>query len=288
VAQVRQAADVLLHLTSFHLADFPLAVEPIIPMPMPTNVASLSTRLQQEAVRAIPLWQLGVRRDARRAAALSAPVIAADTDTRANAEYRAAVKDAADRWRMLTANDPHTVLEELEAAFADNESPAVPLSCVADQVDLVVLFPDIDLVPAKRATTTPGGKPTLKAWTKSERNTVYVGALGSTVLATVKEAFAVAPGINRASVAVVRRTRGVPSGVIYAGRFSRAGIGAFNWQRVDFIEELGRAEDALFVRSGVTAEVKTIDLAPHPELKDLFDAVNEVFSTPQIPSGGTE
>ena len=60
-------------------------------------------------------------------------------------------------------------------------------------------------MPERKPARTPTGKRTLKKRTKTEINALYLAALGSNVLATVKEAFAVAPGTDTVQLMVVRR-----------------------------------------------------------------------------------
>jgi hypothetical protein len=87
------------------------------------------------------------------------------------------------------------------------------------------------MVPEQKPAVTPGGKPTLRKRTKTDRNEVYTRALASTVLATAKEALAVAPGTDEARVLVIRNDVGAATpvdhlGAIYVGRFARAALRA--------------------------------------------------------------
>jgi hypothetical protein len=278
-AYVRQVAETDLHLTSLHRAEFAPAAEPHLAPPAATNVAALTSQLQAKAISAVPWWQLRVRRDARRSAAWTGPGLAAEMDNKAAAEHQQLVAQSAERWTRLLANDPETVLEELEAAFADNESPAAAVSCRGDQVDVVVLFPDINLVPEVKPAMTPGGKPTVKPRTKTERNAIYAYARGGTVLATVKEGFAVAPAIKEISIAVVRRSGAVPTGVLYVGRFGRPHVETIQWtEHLDVVAELINAPDCVFTRTGSTSEIQVIDLDQHPELAELHDAVRQALT----------
>lgn len=91
-------------------------------------------------------------------------------------------------------NEPDVAIAALERAFADNEAPAAPIDCEGDRTTVVMEFqPREAIVPERKPARTPTGKPTLKKRTKTEINRLYLEALGSNVLATVKETFAVAP-----------------------------------------------------------------------------------------------
>ena len=275
---VTTVADLERHLTSFHLQPFPPAAYAEPDPPVPVDPALLSGQLQAEAIAAIPWWQVGRRRDARQAASWRAPGLAAERNNSAEAAYIAAVQKAREHWSLLVANDPTIVLGALEDAFEDNESPAVAVDCTGDQVSIVIVFPDLELIPAQRATTTPGGKPTLKPRTKTDRNQVYVTALGSTVLATVKEALAVAPSINETAVVVVRRIPNGEPDIIYHGRFHRNLISSWPWDRINPADELLSAQDAELQRTGATAEVQALDHSTNPALTALLDEVRPLLS----------
>ena len=120
---------------------------------------------------------------------------------------RASEQAAVDEeWRQLNANDPTITLSIIEQAFADNEAPAAAIDCDGDRTTVVMQFVQPEaIVPERKPAHTPTGKRTLKKRTKTEVNALYLQALGSNVLATVKEAFAVAPGTNVVQMLVVRR-----------------------------------------------------------------------------------
>lgn len=79
----------------------------------------------------------------------------------------------------------------------------------------------IDRVPEHRPDTTPGGKPTLRKRTKTDRNALYAAAVASTVLATAKEALPVAVAATEARVLVVRPHGSVGVEPVYAGTLRR-------------------------------------------------------------------
>lgn len=119
-------------------------------------------------------------------------------------------------WQRLTNNDPPTVLAALEAAFEDNQAPAAPINCEGAEVTLMMLYESPDLVPDRKLALTPSGKPTLHKRNKTERNELYAASLASNVLATAKEAFAVAPAISRVVTMVVRIRRAATTGASHS------------------------------------------------------------------------
>jgi hypothetical protein len=102
-------------------------------------------------------------------------------------------------WNALTAHEPGAVIAQLELAFEDNQSPAACMDVGQDPVryaTALVMYGPPQMIPDQRPDVTPGGRPTLRKRSKADRNALYTAALGSTVLATVKEGLAVAPSVE--------------------------------------------------------------------------------------------
>lgn len=176
------------------------------------------------------------------------------------------------------------MLQALEAAFEDNESPAAAVNAEGARVSLVMLFDTTEVIPERKPGFTPTGRPTLQKRTKSEINDLYAQALASQVLATVKEAFAVVPGIEEASLLVVRKDPRVEKAsdfvsAIYAGTFSRSRLQRLNWGSLDPIEELLLVPDALLRRKGAAGEIAPLDLSNEPELRQVVDEVRRGLAT---------
>lgn len=180
-------------------------------------------------------------------------------------------------WEKLRANDPATTMAALEEAFADNESPAAPLDCDGDRTTVVMQFSQPEtVVPERKPDWTPGGKRTLKKRTKTEMNALYLEALGSNALATVKEAFAVAPGTDVVQLLVIRReTDKKYAGelaVVYIGEFDRAQYESGGGPRKPG-PILSSAPEASLNLKGKTEKISPIDLSDRPDLQDVLEQV---------------
>jgi hypothetical protein len=277
VAHVRHIEQAL---TSLHLHTCSPAVRLIVPAPEPLDVAGVTSELQAESVSTISWWRFGERKAARRAAHERAPAVTAERDAANAAWHVTAQADADADWNGLVANEPETVMAALEIAFEDNESPAAAIDCAGAAVTTLIIFPSTDIVPNCKPAVTPAGKPTLRARTETERSRLYLTALGSTVLATAKEALAVAPALDEISVVVVRKepaaaTPGDHLAVIYAGRFLRDRMESLDWQRIDVGVELLIAPDALLNRHGPSKEVVPLDLDDQPGLRTLLEQLHD-------------
>ena len=182
-----------------------------------------------------------------------------------------------EEWERLRRNEPDVAIAALERAFADNEAPAAPIDCEGGRTTVVMEFqPPEAIVPERKPARTPTGKPTLKKRTKTEINRLYLEALGSNVLATVKEAFAVAPGTQVVQLLVIRReVDGKHSGglaAIYLGEFDRVHYDGASGSR-DPAEALTRAPEAVLKLKGRAGEVAPIDLSDEDGLVKVLDQV---------------
>jgi hypothetical protein len=176
-------------------------------------------------------------------------------------------------WARLQANDPEVTLPALKKAFADNEAPAEAIRCEGDRITVVMRFsPPEAIIPERKPTRTPTGKRTLKKRTKTEINALYLEALGSNVLATVKEVFAVAPGTETVQLLVVRRETGKKNdgqlAAIYVGEFNRAGYESASPSAPG--RALSLAPGALLNMKGKTEQVAPLDLTERPEVASLL------------------
>lgn len=210
---IRNVMQIEHALTTLHLHDFVPVTRPVLPPPHPPNVAALIEARERQALDGISVFERSKRREATEWAQQ-----AGQRD--AQAQWAEAQQTHADQqavqdelWHKLIAHHEPTVHDALEDAFEDNQSPAACIDVGKDftthagarYATVLIVFGPLDLVPERRPAVTPTGKPTLHKRTKAERNDFYIKALGSTILATVKEGLAVAPSLTEIRVVVVRK-----------------------------------------------------------------------------------
>lgn len=194
--------------------------------------------------------------------------VAAEEERRAVARV-AEQQELDEAWAKLQANDPEVTLPALNRAFGDNKAPARATKCDGSRTSVVMqLSAPESIVPERKPARTPTGKRTLKKRTKTELNALYVQALGSNVLATVKETFAVAPGTDVVELIVVRRETDKQNNgqmaVIYFGEFHRAGYAGAS--PGDPGKALQLVPKAMLNLKGKTEQVAPLDLKERPEL----------------------
>jgi stress response protein SCP2 len=246
--------------------------------------------LEERELAGLGRFDFNGRREAKRRALAGLDRAVATEETARAGTYRAQRAVELEAWTSLVENDPGAVLDALEAAFADNESDAVAVNCepAADGalISLVVLVTTADALPDRKPVRSAAGTPTTLKRTKKELHDLDARWLASTVLATVKEAFAVAPGVTRAQVLVVRRDPAAaePAGyltAVYTGRFDRARLATWDWQRIDPVEELLRAPDARLLRKGASREIAALDLREEPDVAALLAAIRDAYARGQ-------
>jgi hypothetical protein len=141
--------------------------------------------------------------------------------------------------------------------------------------------PPESIIPERKPARTPTGKPTLKKRTKTEINALYLQALGSNVLATVKEAFAVAPGTDVVQILAIRQENDKKHAgewaAIYVGEFDRAPFAAPSGSR-DPAGSLIHASDAVLNLKGKTEAVSPIALKDRPGLTNVLTAIEQGLS----------
>ena len=242
------------------------------PSPPPTTKRELRRHIANQLLAGVPRWRRGDRRLARRQAQAIAEkhLVEGTALEQASLVHEQRLLDLA--WSELVANDPQRVLAEVEDAFADNDAPAAPIDCEGDSLTLLMRFPHPDsIVPARHSSVTAGGRPTISGFTKTERNSLYLRALASHILATVREALATAPGIRETLILVVRGDDPNTLEPIYAGRFDRS-IERAIAPAEDPVHVLDAARGLLNIK-GRTRELAPIDLADEPDIRALLAKV---------------
>jgi flagellar hook assembly protein FlgD len=274
VGQVEHLAALEAALVSVHRDDFPPVERELAEPPAGVDEQSIRRRATGEALAGISLFAFGKRAEARQQAkAVAEERIRQAHEARAQAQAAEQAR-LDEHWRRLQANDPETVLSDLEAAFEDNQAPAVPIDCTGDAVAIVMLYPSADQIPEQKAALTPTGRPTVHKRSQTDRNTLHVQSMASHILATVREAFAVAPAIQRVVVLTVEKSDAV-GGVamlraVAANGFDRGQVERFNWERLDPLATIEAANPSLIKRRGRTGELAPLDLTDEPDIATVL------------------
>lgn len=286
-AQVRAIADIEAELTALHLEQFPTPTRRVVPVPSSPSPQAVAKELYRDAVAHVPFWKFVARKAARAQAEHAAGREAGRRHSGVLVAVQLEQFEVDQRWAALSEHDPVTVIEAVDAAFADNASDSVCVDADTEviagepvnYVTAIVQHGDVTLVPEQRPDITPGGKPTLRKRTKTDRNALYARAIASTVLATAKEALASAPSATEARVLVVRRSNGL-GGLepVFAGRFTRTLLRSVEWARhPDPLLIALEGEDVIFRTKGITQEVIALAVEPGTAAAQLIDALDQAL-----------
>lgn len=281
--EIAQVAQTERALVTLHLEEFLPAQPPVVPPPAPVDVEPIAQAMTREQLRGISVFARARRREARALARRLTEQEVQRQEYVRRTEFERQQSEANTWWLALTQHDSVTVMAAMEAAFEDNQFPAACVDVGEDRLryaTVLVMFGAPSLIPEKKADLTPTGRPTLKKRTKTERNSLYSAALGSTVIATVKEGLAVAPSLQEIRLLVLRKDTAAATPAdyltaIYAARFPRERFRNTNWSRADSVAMILTAPDALIKRKGAMQEIASIELNDEPELQNLVEQLRK-------------
>jgi hypothetical protein len=279
--RARALADAFLKILNVHRAEFVAAAPPVAPPPPSPDRAAIYQHYEKNALAGLSVFKRSQRAEATRQAAASTEAEVQRLWTEACQRQQQWQQYLDDRWRRLCANDPDVVIETLEEAFEDNEAPAAAVGANSDEVSLVVLVaPAEDAIPEQMPTTTQAGNLSLRKLPQRDRADYFKQFVCGQVLVTIREAFAVAPGLKSATVAAIRNdgkdAYGKPRvSCILAARFDRAALVGVRWGDADAAAIVNDvAIDKILVQRGRSKDLSPIDLAGEPALTQLLEAVD--------------
>jgi hypothetical protein len=268
VEAVRRINLSFLELAHAERIEFPPA-QPPLAAPVLVNEQAILARLTAEACAGISRFDRK-----RRNTALDEARQRADEESRrlkAEAEMaRGAEQEELDSmWRRLLANEPEVIFDELDGAFEDSEVPAAPLDVQDDRLVLAVSMPPVEaLVPGTELDDDERGRPTVYVRDAKTKKGLWCVVMGGNILAAAKEAFAVCPGINYASVlGFVKDDNEKSITLLYVGTFSRPQLAQVDWGTSDALDVLNtHAMHTLFQDPECLVP---LDVTDEPQLEDL-------------------
>ena len=267
-AQAAQETTAALQaIVALHRQRFPALQRPVAPPSPPVDLESLRTELRRQNLAGVRLLAR-TERKAAKAAADQAAAALVHLRTAEREAARAREDEALGAWwERVVANDPDVVVQLLIEAFDDNAAPAAPLDLTGAELSLGVLLPPTSLVPDRLPSTTAAGNLSLRKMKKSDRQAFVRELVFGTVLVTIREAFAVAPGVERVRIVALREERDglvgkkkklQPMLAVSLGRERLAGVreGADSASRI--VEDA--SDELLVAYRGVTHEMVPLDL----------------------------
>jgi len=278
--QAQQLGAALSAILDLHRPDFPTAQRPVAKPPPALNEQDFITRNRKAALAGIGIFARQARAQAKAAAdeAARAELAAVrENDQRLHGRYQ---EELDMLWHRLLDNDSEVVLGTLAEAFEDNEAAAAPVGVDGSEASVVVLVPSQSAVPERRPEMTAAGNLSLKKLTKRELSDFYKLMVCGYVLATVKEGFAVAPGLQHMRVVAIRNTGMDAYGktrveAVLAARFARSALQGVQWATADAATVLNDTNEELKAHfTGPSKELTSLDLDLEPDLAAVLAAVD--------------
>jgi hypothetical protein len=277
--EAQRLAAALQEILNVHRTEFPPAVAPVAPPPPLPDARAVRRRQERDAVAGIGLFQRAARAQAKDCAARAAEAELAAARQQAIEQQAEVQRQLNRRRQQLCDNDPEVILATLAEAFEDNEAPAAPVAVDGAELDLVVLAPPYEVVPERMPDRTQAGNLTLRKLPKGERSTLYALLVFGHLLVTMREAFAVAPGITAIRSVLLRH--GDPDAYgrprlecLLAGRFVRAAFDGVRWHDADASRIVEDTATELLVNLRRGTELQPINLSKEPEIQKVIDLVD--------------
>ncbi|WIE84430.1 hypothetical protein [Curtobacterium sp. MCPF17_021] len=272
--------DVYTRIAALHHETFRPAAHLTEPPATPVYEADVLKRVQKEKLKGVSVFARARRREALADAAVEAQNELSARRNENERQQRARQAQLDYDWARLVDNDSDTVMAALAAAFEDNDAAAAPLGISGDEATLVVIVPSASGMPQKKPDVTATGRPTIKAVPKKEAADWHKIAVAGCILVSVKEAFAVAPGLR--SVRIVATTMPTPDAygnrkpeVLVAAQFERSRLDGVKWTSVDSIRILNDVSSELQLKQvGVTKALAPLMMDDEPDLQALLAVID--------------
>lgn len=275
-----QLVEVYRRIASLHHEHFMPAQRPVAPEPPLIDTAEVEQRHRKASLNGISIFARGRRRDALAQAAAAAQSEVQAREVERDKQRAAAQTQLDAEWAQLQENEPDAVISALAAAFEDNDAAAAPLGITDDEATLVVIVPTLAGMPQKKPDVTPTGKPTVKAVPKKEAAAWHATGVAGCILVTVKEALAVAPGLQSIRIVAATTSERDAYGnrhpdVLIAARFERERLNGVQWRTTESVRILNDVSSELELKQvGVAKTLTPLPLDEEPELQTLLNAID--------------
>lgn len=283
-----ELADAFLGILELHRVDFPPVQRPVAPEPPAPDRDAIFAHFEQHALAGVGRFDQA-QRTAARQAAIGWTTAEIDRQWQLRRAEQAEWQRTLDRyWQALCANDPGTVLQALANAFEDNDATSAPVGVDGAEVSLMLVVPPAaEAIPEQIPARTAAGKLTLKKVTQTVRAGYYSQFVCGQVLVTLRETFAVAPGLTAARVVVMRNDGRDVYGrplmpCLAAFTVDRAALHGVRWADASAADILNAvARESLVKQVGRTRDLAPVDLAREPQIAALVQIVDlEDLTTP--------
>jgi hypothetical protein len=280
VDQAQELIQAIHHVRELHRTEFTPSVRPVAKPSPAADFDAIHRRHVKAALAGVSFWDFTARRQAKAAAADATQRDLAEDAAKRAQDVRDRQADLDHSWALLNDNDPHVVQGVLSAAFEDNDAPAAVLGVEDGTAHVVVLVPDVDVLPDRYPTTTRAGNLSLRRMSKTDQSELYRTLVAGYLLVTLKEACAVAPRLDGVRAVALRISRHDAYGKavvepLLASHIRRAALAGVKWQEASSTTVLVEvSEELVFNLKGAAKTMTPIDLSAEPSIARMLAAVD--------------
>jgi hypothetical protein len=277
--QAQALASAIEGIRTLHHQEFPPVQKAVPPYPSRPDHAAILSRRMNDALARVSIFRRSTRKAAKAAAVLATRMECTELEAASQAQHVAVQQEIDTLWQRLITNDSDVVLAVLSHEFQYSSAHGAPLGAWDAEAQLALLAPDLAAMPERHPTTTAAGNLSLKKFTKGEMADLYKQLVAGLVLATAKEAFAVAPSVIGIRIVAIRSTPADAYGkirpeAILAARVARAALNGVRWTEADALTILNEISSELVTSiAGPSKAFAPLDLKTEPEIAHLIDVV---------------
>jgi hypothetical protein len=274
--QAQALASAIDSIHTLHHQTFPAVQRLVVPYPARPDHAGILRRRMNDALARVSIFRRSTRKAAKAAAVLATRMECEEVAAASQAQYVAVQQQIDELWQRLITNDADVVLAVLNHAFQNSSAHTAPLAVWDAEAQLALLAPELAALPERHPTTTAAGNLSLKKFTKGDMADLYKQLVTGLVLATAKQAFAVAPRVSDLRIVVLRSTPADAYGkvrpeAILAARIARAALNGVQWTKADALTILNEISSELVTRiAGPSKALAPLDLKTEPEIARLI------------------
>ena len=274
--QAQALASAIDSIHTLHHQTFPAVQRLVVPYPARPDHAGILRRRMNDALARVSIFRRSTRKAAKAAAVLATRMECEEVEAASQAQYVAVQQQIDELWQRLITNDADVVLAVLNHAFQNSSAHTAPLAAWDAEAQLALLAPELAALPERHPTTTAAGNLSLKKFTKGEMADLCKQLVAGLVLATAKQAFAVAPRVSDLRIVVLRSTPADAYGkvrpeAILAARIARAALNGVQWTKADALTILNEISSELVTRiAGPSKALAPLDLKTEPEIARLI------------------
>ena len=274
--QAQALAAAIEGIRTLHHQTFPAVQRLDVADPARPDQAAILRRRMNDALARVSIFRRSTRKAAKAAAVLATRMECDEIEAASQSQYLATQQEIDERWQRLITNDADVVLAVLNHAFQNSGIHAAPLAIWNAEAQLALLTPELAALPERHPTTTAAGNLSLKKFTKGEIADLYKQLVAGLVLATARQAFAMAPRVTDLRIVVLRSTPADAYGnvrpeAILAARIARAALNGVRWTEADALTILDEITSELVTRiAGPSKAFAPLDLKTEPDIARLI------------------